>query len=68
MCLFKDVLHVLDLVYQLLSFPAIGKLGLEKSFKHARPRVKTDTKSIASMLEKYAPKTTCPSLPRIDLI
>jgi hypothetical protein len=48
MCILKDVLHVPDLGYQLLSVPTMDKLGLEKSFKHARCRIKTDTKTIAS--------------------
>lgn len=48
MCILKDVLHVPDLGYQLLSVPTLDKLGLETSFKHARCRIKTDTKTIAS--------------------
>jgi hypothetical protein len=48
MCILKDVLHVLDLGYQLLSVPTMDKLGLDTSLKYARCRIKTDTKTIAS--------------------
>jgi hypothetical protein len=48
MCILKDVLHVPDLGYQLLSVPTMDKLGLEILFTHARCRIKTDTKTISS--------------------
>jgi hypothetical protein len=48
MCILKDVLHVFDLGYQLLSVLTMDKLELDTSFKHARCRIKTDTKTIAS--------------------
>eukprot|EP00171_Calliarthron_tuberculosum_P017850 IDg17850t1 len=48
MCIFKDVLHVPDLGYQLLSVSTMDKLGLEISFKHGRCCIKSDSKTIAS--------------------
>eukprot|EP00171_Calliarthron_tuberculosum_P018407 IDg18407t1 len=40
MCIPKDVLHVPDLGYQLLSASTMDKLGLETSFKHGRCLIK----------------------------
>eukprot|EP00171_Calliarthron_tuberculosum_P001045 IDg1045t1 len=48
MCILKDVLHVPDLGYQLLSVSTLDKLGLETSFNHGRCLIKSDSKTIAS--------------------
>eukprot|EP00171_Calliarthron_tuberculosum_P003514 IDg3514t1 len=48
MCILKDVLHVPDLEYQLLSVSNMDKLGLETSFRQGRCLVKSDSKTIAS--------------------
>eukprot|EP00171_Calliarthron_tuberculosum_P022155 IDg22155t1 len=48
MCILKDVLHVPDLGYQLLSVPTMDKIGLVISFKHGRCLIKANSKTIAS--------------------
>lgn len=58
MCILKDVLHVPDLGYQFV--PTLENLGLETLFKHARCRIKIDTKTIAS-------GTHCNGLYHLDL-
>eukprot|EP00171_Calliarthron_tuberculosum_P014004 IDg14004t1 len=46
-CIRRYVLHVSDLLYQLLSVPAMEKLGLKTSFRHGRYYIKSESNTTA---------------------
>ncbi len=47
-CILKNVLHVPDLGYQLLSVPAFDKSGLNTSFHYGRSRITKGTTLLAT--------------------